>query len=98
MTGQCKAKQKQESYLVITDVVTLILTEEQKKQFQPFATCGCDRPAVYLMCGITDFTRLDLDAICDASLREFVEQIREEYGTNIEIPTCESHSRGWKFT
>jgi hypothetical protein len=53
----------------------------------------CKQTAVYLICGKIPPPGIDLDNF-EPALAEIVDMVREQFGSNFEIPVCETHAGG----
>jgi hypothetical protein len=65
---------------------------------EPFRKCfigDCGRPAVYIICAVSDDPKLQKDtAFSDAAAEALAQELRAEFGTNLELPVCELHLDG----
>ena len=65
---------------------------------QVFRRCfigDCNRPAVYIMCAVSDDPRIANERpFSDAAAEALAQELRAEFGTNLELPVCELHLDG----
>jgi hypothetical protein len=63
--------------------------------FQKCLISGCGRPAVYLICAVSDHAMVQNERrFVEAAAETLAQELRAEFKTNLEVPVCELHFDG----
>jgi hypothetical protein len=63
--------------------------------FQKCLISGCGRPAVYLVCAVSDHAMVQNERrFAEIAAEALAQELRAEFETNLEIPVCELHLDG----
>jgi len=65
---------------------------------QSFAKCfisECARPSAFILCAVVEDEDYSSERhFAETSAQALSQELRAEYGTNLELPVCELHSEG----
>jgi hypothetical protein len=63
--------------------------------FQLCLISGCGRQAAYLICAVSDHAIVQNEIrFTETAAEALAQELRAEFGTNLEIPVCELHLDG----